>query len=251
MEKSEMTCAAFLDRIRGAYHKSDFWAKEAKRLYPVIPFFRPRIHWPTTIAKFITEFRYIEEYHAPVLELTGETSVEFLCRLTSAMKLKNQLSGIEEEQLIAFFISNSTINIPDKPYAQALIFKACLELGRLRPPATKIPSVIEFAKEARTVHSLLEYSLEQPLPRVVPVDTLHRSPDEFSTFFSTFRSTADYHLAASYHLAEFQYHRAISEIARYYPNMGEAYKSLCNKSNRSDCENMFVDKYERISKSMA
>jgi hypothetical protein len=251
MVKGEMTCNALMDRIKGAYRKRDFWAKQAKRLYPTITFIRPGIHWQTAIAGFVAEFGYIEMHYAPVLELTRETSVEFLCRLTSAMKLKNQISSTEEEQFITFFISRSAMHIPDKPYAQALIFKACLELGRLRPAARKIPSVVEFAKEARTVRALLEYPLERPLPRVMSVDTIHMSSDEVSAFFSAFRSTADYHLAASHYLAEFQYHRAMSEIARFYLNMDEAYTSLCSRSNRSDSERTFVENYERINSSMA
>lgn len=60
-----------------------------------------------------------------------------------------------------------------------------------------------------------------------------------------------YHLAASYHVAEFEYHSAVGKIARHYLNMDEAYKSLRNKSSRSDYESTFIDKYERIHKSMA
>jgi hypothetical protein len=43
MEMNDNSFFALLDRIRSAYNKTDFWAKEAKRLYPTISLFRKNI----------------------------------------------------------------------------------------------------------------------------------------------------------------------------------------------------------------
>ena len=226
-----------ISKVRRAYHRNDFWSDEAKRLYPVIPLFSRTIVWSDTIAKFIREFRYVEENHAMLLEQTGETCVEFLSRLISALMLRKQLSTGEHGQLLNSLATGSALNIPKSPYAQALIFKACLEIGRLRPPApTELPSIIEFAQDVRKVYVLLEYPIEEALPRVAQID-IHTmqllSPFEFLALLEEYRSTADYHLAASYFFAEFDYHRALREIARKYISMDEAYESLHNKSDRS------------------
>lgn len=240
-----------ISKVRRAYHRNDFWSKEAKRLYSVVPLFRRTIDWSDTIARFIREFSYIEEHYAPILELTGETCVEFLSRLVSALMLRNHLSTNEHKQLLNSLSTGFVFNISKSPYAQALTFKACLELGGLRPAPTKLPSIIEFAKDVRTVHALLEYPVEKALPRVAQIDTLTLSPNEFSTLMEKYRSTADYHLAASHYLAEFDYHRAVEEIARKYISMDEAYEALCNKSDRSPNESVFVEKYQRIRKSIS
>ena len=157
------------------------------------------------------------------------------------MKLKNQISPTEEKQFIDFFISLSTINVPDNPYAQALIFKACLEIGRHRPSPPKIFSFNVFTEVALTVNNLLEYPLEKPLPKVAFYNTMLMSTNDFSLLCSS----ADYHLFASHYLGYFQYHKAISEIAQNHLNMEDAYEILSSKTNRSDSEETFIDKYKQ------
>jgi hypothetical protein len=250
MTSHASSTSELISKVRCAYNRDDFWSKEAKRLYPTIPFFRRTIDWSNIIAKFIQEFRYIEEHHAPILELTGETCVEFLGRLVSALMLRGELSASEHEQLLDSLAAGSGFNTPRSLYVQALVFKACLELGRLRPPPPKIPSIIEFAKEVRTVYALLEYPLEEPLPRVAQIDAVILPPKEFLALMEKYRSTADYHLAASYHLTELDYHRAVGGIARRYLSMDEAYETLHGKTDRSSNESVFVDKYERIRRFM-
>jgi hypothetical protein len=240
-----------LEIIRCAYHKSDFWAKPAKHLYPLISIFHPTLDWPAIITKFMKEFNDVEENYSSLLKITGETCVEFFCRLSSALKQLHKISVTEEELLLAFFVRNSAIPTPTNFYAQALIFKACLEIGRLRPDPIEINSIIEFAREVRTVAPLFYYPLELPLPIVADVDKIPMNPHEFSIFSSAIRSTADYHLAASFRLADFDYHRAVGEIARQYLNFDSAYNSLRNKNDLSSCESVFVEKYERIRNFMA
>lgn len=235
-----------ISKVRRAYHRNDFWSKEAKRLYPVIPLFRRTIAWSDTIVRFIQEFSYVEEHYAPVPELAGEACVEFLSRLVSALMLRKHLSVSEHEQLLNSLATDSALNVPKSPYAQTLIFKACLELGRLRPPPTKLPSIIEFAKDMRTVHALLEYPVEEALPRVAQIDALTLPADEFSALMEKYRSTADYHLAACFYLAEFDHYRAVKEIAQKYISMDEAYEALRNKSDRPPNKSVFVEKYQQI-----
>ena len=230
--------------VRNAYTRNDFWSKEAKRLYPAISLFRCAIDWKKTIIRFLREFSYIEEHYAILLELTGETFVEFLGRLISALMFQNHISKSEREQLLISLDAGSILNIPKNNFAQALIFKACLEIGRLRPAPAKLPSIIEFAQEVRQVIVLLKYPIEKALPKVAYCDPFAFSPGEFIYLTNKYRSTADYHLAASHYFADLEYHTALEEIARNYFNMDEAYKVLSHKQDLSPNESIFVIKYQ-------
>ena len=117
MGNNSASSSELILKIRSAYHRSDFWSKEAKRLYPTIPFLRRSIDWSDTIPRFIREFRYVEVHHAPILELSGETCVEFFGRLASALRLRNELSASECEQLIASLTVGSGFNTPPSPYS--------------------------------------------------------------------------------------------------------------------------------------
>ncbi|MFA5414069.1 MAG: ankyrin repeat domain-containing protein [Methanoregula sp.] len=56
------------------------------------------------------------------------------------------------------------------------------------------------------------------------------------------------HETLAYKYGELYYHRAISEISMEYPFLHDAYRQLCNKTNLTPSEKIFIEKFEEYEK---
>jgi hypothetical protein len=189
----------------------------------------------------IRELQDVDRHRSALLGPTGETLAEFLARATCALRIREFVTMLEERQaLSALEAPNASFPQLEHFHAQAVLFKACLELGRLRPQPPYGVYGVSPGGLVLTVDQLVSLPLETPLPKAF----VEPSPLERTLMRDRARATVEYHLAASQKLAVFDYHRAVQAVGRRYLDLRVAFDSLRHGAQVSDAEHIFIQQYE-------
>lgn len=245
-----------IDIVRSAYVPSDFYSKVAKRTCRRFLFFRPRLDWCRTIGDFLEEYATVEDNVGYILEATRELVREFLARLICRLRRMGQLSEAEQAGILGALRRASSVPDVRSERAQALILKACLELGRQRVrfhPAHHIGS--DYRRRILTVEQIIVMSIDSRSPNPGPGAeselTRQSKVDDSRTEpicdLTRLRSIPEYHLAEASHYAfDPDYSKAVKEISLDYDSLDEAFSDITAKTPRSEQEDQFASKYTRM-----
>ena len=153
-----------LESVREAYDPKDCWSKVAKRLCGRSLFGRPRLDWTVAIRDFLLEYSDVEEHYGAVLKATNESVQDFLERLVCRLALSRDLTQTERSAVLAALKNRTAMPSIHGERPKALVLKACLEMGRLRPTP---PDMLrrEPGMSMITVDDLVTHPLASPLPK--------------------------------------------------------------------------------------
>ena len=233
-------------KVRTIYAPSDLWSNVGKRVCRSFLFFRPSLNWPAAMKNFKAEFDYIEETRCPVLEATMELASAFLARLACALRCRDCLSEADGNMLTKAFQGVGEFEEIGDSFSSAILLKACLEMGRLRPAPRKGFHAITAFEDIRTVDELLSYPLEKPLPRRAEIDSMRLSPEQFGSLLQKMRTTPEYHFAIASKIADFEYHSAVAAVARRFPKLSDAIDFLQRTPNPTKDEQLFLQRYPEM-----
>lgn len=233
-----------IDIVRNTYAPSNFWSNVAKRTCRRLLFFRPRLNWRRTIKGFLQEFANFEEKRGYILEPTRERVGEFLARLICRLRRMGELSEAEQAVILAALRRESSVPDVRSERAQALILKACLELGRRRVrfhPGFFIGGALR--RRILTVEQIVLLSIDSPLP-----NPRNDSPMSNNWITEQIPDPARVRSIPEYHLAEGSgdYRKAVQEISLAYDSLDEAFSTIIAKPRRSEREHQFASNYTRM-----
>jgi hypothetical protein len=234
-----------LDVGRSAYAPHDFWSKVAKRSCRRLLGFRPRLNWRRTVAQFLEEFAAVEESHGYILQSTRELVPEFLARLTCRLCRMKELSEAERAAMLDALKRKASVPEIGGELASALIFKACLEIGRLRTRALILGTTyLELYIHVRTVDEILTTKLEIPLPNPPALACMPfpLTPENKTRI----RSTPEYHLALASRSCDREYWEAVEAVSLAYDTLDDAFREISTKTSPSELEKRFALKYKQM-----
>jgi hypothetical protein len=240
-EKGKMTKP---DVVRSAYAPRDFWSKVAKRSCRRLLGLRPRLNWCRTVKQFLREFAEVEDSHGYILESTGELATEFLARLVCRLGRMGELSETEQSAMLASLRREAPVPVIGGQLAQALILKACLEIGRPRTRERMFGcSRLELYIHVRTVDEILSTKLENPLPNPQRSDSV---PFLFTPeVLNRIRSTPEHHLVWAY---DHDYRNAVKAVSLAYDTLDDAFREISMKTSPPELEKRFALKYKQMAK---
>ncbi|MGA2456891.1 MAG: hypothetical protein ABSF85_04940 [Terriglobales bacterium] len=190
---------------------------------------------------FLLEYAAVEKAHGCILESTGELFSEFLARLTCRLQRMEELTEGEKAAVLAALRSKSLMPDLRSDRAQALILKACLELGRLRP---RHRFITVHCSPIMTVEEIVESTIGVPLPKPATYDySPIASPSIYSNLLKRARATPEYHVAVASENADRDYREAVQEVSRKYDSLDVAFREIETKSQLTQREEQFVTKY--------
>lgn len=232
-----------VEDVRDAYSPADLWSKVAKRICRRPALLRRRLNWSRAVREFVDEYSYIQDTRGYILEASGERIQDFLVRLTCRLHLHGEMTAAERDAFLRALRTDSPVPELDSERARALVLKACLEFGRLRPSPPKSLSVKDLVEYVRTIDELFDTPIHLPLPRRATLDTMRLTPDEFSRVLARARSTPEYHLAVAHYVADFEYAHAVEYVSCVYASLDDAFLAISRKGARSGVEERFASEY--------
>lgn len=234
------------DVVRSAYAPRDFWSKVAKRSCRRLLGLRPRLNWCRTVKQFLREFAEVEDSHGYILESTRELATEFLARLVCRLGRMGELSETEQSAMLASLRREAPVPVIGGQLAQALILKACLEIGRRRTQERIFGCTpLELYIHVRTVDEILSTKLENPLPNPQPLDSVPFlvTPEVLNRI----RSTPEHHLVLAH---DDDYRNAVKAVSLAYDTLDDAFREISLKTSPPELEKRFALKYKQMAKSI-
>jgi hypothetical protein len=237
-----------IDDLRRAYSRLDFWSKSARRACRKPLFLRRKLNWRLAVQKFLDECDDVENNYGPVLELSDESIHGFLGRLVCRLKRMGRLDEPEATSVLDSLERDSAIPDVQDEVSSALILKACLEYGRLRPAAPYYHSVAVLMGGLPTVDDIVNLNVDTPLTIGVGFRASLVSPLEYSRICASARSRPEFHFVVAKDHTDFEYGHAVGLIGRDFDSLDVAYREISGRGPKTSAESMFISKFNAMSK---
>ena len=218
--------------VRRAYRaqKPRFWSKECKKICGLFGAAR----WSHTVDRCLREIRSTQQKYGylPSFNKTSEMWQSFVSRLIGSLYIAGYITDVEKEQLLRVVTDEALLPELNNDYAKGVIFKACLEIGRIRPFGC-----------ALTIDHLMDKPINNPLPEWVSITNTLASKGQPNR-------SVEFHLAVSNSYGDHEYNSAVVKLSIEYGTLDAAHQELSKKVEFEDYERYFLERYEEYSRSI-